>query len=341
MSVSSAGGQGRPRSGSYSCTALAFSGRVPLSAGGFRYRPVFFCFRRTDEGFAASSRHPCRSVALPGDHPALDDPRGRDVVRPGSGRAGKRARFPTASRRRSGCPAPSSRVPSDCTTRPSSGETSWAPSSSSPRKGKIVLHEAVGMRDKERGLPMERNSMFRMASNTKPVVATAIAQLVEEGKLSYDDLVREYIPEWDNYRAGFITVGHLLAHSSGLRIPTLFLQPLGENPTLQSESAPLRRDRSGGDAGRNVFLQQSGVQHPRARSWRSPPASCWRTGSWRRSTDRSGWRTATIITPRTTWAERWIAWAPSTTSADPTGTGLPAARPEARWPFPSRALRAA
>lgn len=105
------------------------------------------------------------------------------------------------------------------------------------RKGRIVLHEAVGMRDKERGLPMERNSMFRMASNTKPVVATAVAQLVEEGKLSYDDLVREYIPEWDNYRAGFITVGHLLAHSSGLRIPTLFLQPLGENPTLQSESA--------------------------------------------------------------------------------------------------------
>ena len=105
------------------------------------------------------------------------------------------------------------------------------------RKGKIVLHEAVGMRDKERGLPMERNSMFRMASNTKPVVATAVAQLVEEGKLSYDDLVREYLPEWDNYRAGFITVGHLLSHSSGLRIPTLFLQPLGDNPTLQSESA--------------------------------------------------------------------------------------------------------
>ncbi len=105
------------------------------------------------------------------------------------------------------------------------------------RKGKIVLHEAVGMHDKENGLPMQRNSMFRMASNTKPVVATAIAQLVEEGRLSYDDLVREYIPEWDNYRAGFITVGHLLSHGSGLRIPTLFLQPLGENPTLQSESA--------------------------------------------------------------------------------------------------------
>ncbi|MCG8469667.1 MAG: beta-lactamase family protein, partial [Gemmatimonadetes bacterium] len=105
------------------------------------------------------------------------------------------------------------------------------------RNGKIVLHEAVGMRDKENGLPMERNTMFRMASNTKPVVATAIAQLVEAGELDYDDLVREHIPEWDNYRAGFITIGQLLSHSSGLRIPTLFLQPLGDAPTLQSESA--------------------------------------------------------------------------------------------------------
>ncbi len=105
------------------------------------------------------------------------------------------------------------------------------------RKGKIVLHESVGMRDQERGLPMQRNTMFRMASNTKPLVATGIAQLVEAGKLDYDDLVREYMPEWDNYRAGFITIGHLLSHSSGLRIRTLFLQPMGENATLQSESA--------------------------------------------------------------------------------------------------------
>lgn len=103
------------------------------------------------------------------------------------------------------------------------------------RKGKIVLHEAVGMRDKDQGLPMERSTMFRMASNTKPVVATAIGQLVEEGRLNYTDLVHKHIPEWDNYQAGFITIGHLLSHSSGLRISSLFLQPLGDNPTLQSE----------------------------------------------------------------------------------------------------------
>ena len=105
------------------------------------------------------------------------------------------------------------------------------------RQGRIVIHEAVGWKDKEKGLPMERNTMFRMASNTKPVVATAIAQLVEQDKLAYTDLVRDYIPEWDNYKAGFITIGQLLSHSSGLRIGSLFLQPLGDNPTLQREVA--------------------------------------------------------------------------------------------------------
>jgi len=76
-----------------------------------------------------------------------------------------------------------------------------------------------------------------MASNTKPLVATGIAKLIEQGGLEYTDLVRTHIPEWDNYRAGFITVGQLLSHSSGLRISSLFLQPLATNTTLQKEAA--------------------------------------------------------------------------------------------------------
>ena len=105
------------------------------------------------------------------------------------------------------------------------------------RRGRIVLHEALGWRDKEQGLPMERNTLFRMASNTKPLVATGIARLIEQGRLEYTDLVRTHIPEWDNYRAGFITVGQLLSHSSGLRISSLFLQALAANTTLQKEAA--------------------------------------------------------------------------------------------------------
>ena len=112
------------------------------------------------------------------------------------------------------------------------------------KDGKVVLHEALGWRDRARDVPMEPNTLFRMASNTKPVVATGVAMLVEDGKLSYGDLVREHMPSWDNYRAGFINIGHLLSHSSGLRIPTLFLQPYMQPsaehpnaPTLQLEAA--------------------------------------------------------------------------------------------------------
>ena len=112
------------------------------------------------------------------------------------------------------------------------------------KDGKVVLHEALGWRDKARAIPMEPNTMFRMASNTKPAVATGVAMLVEDGKLAWDGLIRDDIPEWDNYRAGFINVGHLLSHASGLRIPTLFLQPYmqpsaehPDAPTLQLEAA--------------------------------------------------------------------------------------------------------
>ncbi|UCG85265.1 MAG: beta-lactamase family protein [Gemmatimonadota bacterium] len=116
------------------------------------------------------------------------------------------------------------------------------------RQGRVVVHEALGLRDKERRLPMERNTMFRMASNTKPLVATAIAQLVEQETLEYTDLVREYLPEWDNYRAGFITVGQLLSHAGGLRIQSLFLEPLEGNPTLQREAARFGSVGAGGSS---------------------------------------------------------------------------------------------
>lgn len=105
------------------------------------------------------------------------------------------------------------------------------------RNGKVVLHEAVGSRNWEANLPMEKNTMFRMASNTKPVVATGAAVLVEGGKLSYADPVRKYMPSFDNYRSGFITLGNLLSHTSGFRINTLFLEPYLNAPTLQREAA--------------------------------------------------------------------------------------------------------
>jgi CubicO group peptidase (beta-lactamase class C family) len=110
------------------------------------------------------------------------------------------------------------------------------------RNGRVVLHEAVGWRNRDAGLPMEKGTMLRMASNTKAVVAAGVAILAERERLRYTDLVRQHIPAFDNYRAGFIQVHHLLTHTSGFRIPTLFLPPepgarQGARTTLQAEVA--------------------------------------------------------------------------------------------------------
>jgi CubicO group peptidase (beta-lactamase class C family) len=105
------------------------------------------------------------------------------------------------------------------------------------RDGKVVLHEAVGWRNAQERLPMERNTMFRMASNTKPLVASAISMLVERRKLDYDAPVSRYIPSFDNDRAGSIQVRHLLSHTSDLDIDGLFIEPLMDAPTLQLEVA--------------------------------------------------------------------------------------------------------
>ena len=94
------------------------------------------------------------------------------------------------------------------------------------RDGKVVLHEAVGWKDKENEKPMEKDTMFRMASNTKATVATSIAILSDDGKLNFNDNVRKYFDSFDNYRAGYIRIRHLLSHTSGFRIEPIFFSPL-------------------------------------------------------------------------------------------------------------------
>lgn len=85
---------------------------------------------------------------------------------------------------------------------------------------------------------MQKDTLFRMASNTKPVVATAIMMLAEEGKLSIDDPVAKHLPSFDNPRSRGITIAQLLSHSSGLRIEPIFypFKP-GEEVSLQAAVA--------------------------------------------------------------------------------------------------------
>jgi len=104
------------------------------------------------------------------------------------------------------------------------------------RNGTVVLHEALGMSDLAEGVPMARNTLFQMASNTKPVVAGAIGMMAEAGRLDLEAPVRAYLTEWDNYRAGFITPVQLLSHTSGLRISSLFLPGMTPGTDLVAEA---------------------------------------------------------------------------------------------------------
>jgi CubicO group peptidase (beta-lactamase class C family) len=108
------------------------------------------------------------------------------------------------------------------------------------RNGKVVFHEAVGWKDKAKGIPIAKDAMFRMASNTKPVIATGVSILVEDGKLAYNSNARKYLPSFDNYRSGSITIHHLLTHTSGFRIGPIFFSPLIQESQEHPDAPSLR-----------------------------------------------------------------------------------------------------
>lgn len=84
------------------------------------------------------------------------------------------------------------------------------------KNGRSILHQAYGLRDKEAELPMETNSVFCVRSMTKPLIATAILMLVEDGLLNLDDHIAQHLPAFDHGDSQDITVEHLLQHTSGL-----------------------------------------------------------------------------------------------------------------------------
>lgn len=117
------------------------------------------------------------------------------------------------------------------------------------RDGRVVAHEAIGRRDQELDLPMAPDTIFYMASNTKALVAAAIARLHDQGRLDIDAPVRQYIPEFDNARARDITIRHLLTNTSGL---PLFFPPDQDRAGAERESGLVREARRVGGLGSDV-----------------------------------------------------------------------------------------
>ncbi len=92
------------------------------------------------------------------------------------------------------------------------------------RGGHIGLAEAFGFRDREAGAPMTLDTIFRVASMTKPVTSVAAMMLAEQGDLQLSAPVAEYLPEFKERTVGVervrarrtMTVQDLLRHTSGL-----------------------------------------------------------------------------------------------------------------------------
>jgi len=78
----------------------------------------------------------------------------------------------------------------------------------------VVFEQGFGYADLENDVRISADSSFRLASISKQFTTTAIAVLAEEGKLSFDDLLAEHIPELDNWPG--VTVRHLMEHTSGI-----------------------------------------------------------------------------------------------------------------------------
>jgi D-alanyl-D-alanine carboxypeptidase len=83
------------------------------------------------------------------------------------------------------------------------------------RDGRVALARNYGQANVETSVPVTSDSVFKLASITKPFTATAIMMLVEEGKISLDGRIAEYLPNLPSQWAN-VTVRQALSHTSGI-----------------------------------------------------------------------------------------------------------------------------
>jgi CubicO group peptidase (beta-lactamase class C family) len=116
-------------------------------------------------------------------------------------------------------------------------------------KNKVLSVEAVGFADIAAGKVMRQDNIFWIASQTKPMTAVAVMMIVDEGKISLDDPIEKYLPEFrgqmvvaekDNEHIVLrkpkhpITVRETLNHTSGLPFKSAIEEPTLDGLSLSS-----------------------------------------------------------------------------------------------------------
>ena len=107
------------------------------------------------------------------------------------------------------------------------------------RRGRVVHAEQVGFRDKEAGLPMTADAIFRIYSMTKPIVSTALMMLHEEGRFQLEHPVSQYLPAFGSTKVmsedGALVeqirpmqIRDVLTHTSGLTYDFMVDNPVAQ-----------------------------------------------------------------------------------------------------------------
>lgn len=95
------------------------------------------------------------------------------------------------------------------------------------KNGRIIYARGYGIANLEYSLPWSSKNPSRIGSISKQFIAMCIAILAEQGKLSLDDDIRKFFPDWPEYN-GVITIKHLLYHTSGVREYLTLVELMGK-----------------------------------------------------------------------------------------------------------------
>ena len=127
------------------------------------------------------------------------------------------------------------------------------------KDGTVVLAKGYGLSDVEKSIKATEQTVYQLASVTKPFTAMAILMLVEDGKLSLDGKITEILPGLPAAWAP-VTVRHLLSHTSGIKSYT---DVFGEKKVAGEP----------GVHGRRRSWRWSRTRHWRSRRARSSPTA--------------------------------------------------------------------
>jgi len=156
-------------------------------------------------------------------------------------------------------------------------------------KGRVLSLDAVGFADIAKKKAMPTDALFWIASQSKPITCTALMILVDEGKVSLDDPVSKFLPEFKNQWLAVeqdaehlllkkpkqvMTVRHILSHTSGmpfksdLEQPTLDLLPLRDavrsytmTPLLAEPGTKYQYSNAGINTGGRIIEVVSGLSY--------------------------------------------------------------------------------